>query len=388
MSPDARKALPAVGVILALLLVAGLALAFWPRSEARTVSAEFPRAIAVYEGSLVKILGVTVGEVDAVVPAGDRVRVRFHYDSKYKVPADAKAVVISPSIVGDRFIQLTPAYTGSGEVLADGAKLGLDRTATPLELDQIFGALNDLNIALGPEGANAPDASGQGALTRLLDSTARNFGGQGVQFNKTLKNLGKLTETLANNKDELFSTLSEVEEFTSTLAANDDTIRRFNDSLAGGAQLLADERQELAAVLDNLGIAMREVRGFVRDNKTLLSQNIRGLERISRVLVKNRKNIDEMLRAGPVALNNLYLAGHESMGTLDTRMAIGENEHELTTDPGTYLCTILGPTYCSGQLADVLSQLSAPAHRVTPFGELRVVEPVDRSLGGLVEVTR
>lgn len=388
MNPEARKALPAVGVILALLLVLALALAFWPRGETRTVSAEFPRAVAVYEGSLVKILGVTVGEVDSVVPAGDRVRVRFHYDAKYKVPADAKAVVISPSVVGDRFIQLTPAYKGTGEVLADGARLGLDRTATPLELDQIFGALNDLNIALGPKGANAPDASGQGALSRLLDSTARNFGGQGVQFNKTLKNLGKLTETLSNNKDELFGTLAEVEKFTSTLAANDETVRRFNDSLAGGAQLLADEREELAAVLDNLGVAMREVRGFVRDNKTLLSQNIRGLERISRVLVKNRQNIDEILRTAPLALNNLYLAGHESMGTLDTRMAIGRNEHDLTTDPGTYLCTILGETYCSGQLADILSKIGTPAARTTPFGQVREVEPVDRSLGGLVEVDR
>src|SRR5690606_10466164 len=117
-----------------------------------------------------------------------------------------KAAVISPSIVGDRFIQLTPAWT-SGPELADGARLGLDRTATPLELDEIFGSLNDLTVALGPDGANRPDASGTGALTRLLDSTARNFGGQGAQFNATLKNLGKLTQTLADNKDDLFGTV-------------------------------------------------------------------------------------------------------------------------------------------------------------------------------------
>ena len=123
------------------------------------------------------------------------------------MPADAKAAVISPSIVGDRFVQLTPAYTG-GDVLEDNARLGEDRTATPLELDEIFSSINDLNIALGPEGANKPTTAAS-ALTRLLDSTARNFGGQGVEFNKTLKNLGALTKTLADNKDELFGTLAQ-----------------------------------------------------------------------------------------------------------------------------------------------------------------------------------
>lgn len=391
MNPEARKALPAIGVILALLLLAAAALAFWPRGEIRHVTAEFPRTIAVYEGSLVKILGVSVGEVDSVTPAGDRVRVRFHYDAEHKVPADAKAVVISPSVVGDRFIQLTPAYTG-GEVLEDDARLGLDRTATPLELDEIFGSLNDLTVALGPRGANAPDASGQGALSRLLDSTAKNFGGQGVQFNKTLKNLGKLTQTLSNNKDELFSTIAEVEEFTSTLARNDETVRRFNDSLAGGAALLADERDELAGVLENLGTAMREVRGFVRDNKTLLTQNITSLERISRILVKNREHLDESLRAAPVAAQNLYLAADEHNRALGTRANVGENISRLTTQPGTILCSILGQTYCSGQLEQLLGLLNQAAeqapHRPSPFGPVRVVEPVDRSLGGLVEVAR
>ena len=63
-----------------------------------------------------------------------------------------------------------------------------------------------------------------------------------MQFNKTLKNFSALTKTLADNKDELFGTLAQVEEFTNTLAKNDGTVRKFNDSLAGGADLLADER--------------------------------------------------------------------------------------------------------------------------------------------------
>lgn len=376
---------PAIAAGLVLVLLVGAVLLLLPGSGERHVTAEFPRAISLYKGSDVKILGVAVGKVDSVDPAGTKVVVKFHYDSKYKVPSDAKAAVISPSIVGDRFIQLTPVYTG-GKVLADNARLGLDRTATPLELDQIFGSITDLTDALGPEGANKPDASGTGALTRLLDSTARNFGGQGVEFNQTLHNLSQFTKTLANNKDELFGTVSEVEKFTSTLSKNDDTVRRFNDSLASGAQLLADERQDLAAVLQNLSVALTQVKSFVAENRTLLSSNIKELNKLSKVLVKNRAALDETLTDAPVALNNLFLAYNETSGTLDTRANVGESVSKLAAKPSVVLCALV-PDAC-GPLTSLVKVLGlSRAGALAPDGSLRttVVEPIDPTLGGLVE---
>jgi phospholipid/cholesterol/gamma-HCH transport system substrate-binding protein len=379
---------PAIAVALVVVLLVGAVLLLLPGSGQRHVTAEFPRAISLYKGSDVKILGVAVGKVDSVDPAGTKVIVKFHYDSKYKVPADAKAAVISPSIVGDRFIQLTPVYT-KGAVLADDARLGIDRTATPLELDQIFGSITDLTTALGPDGANKPDASGSGALTRLLDSTAKNFGGQGVQFNETLHNLSKLTKTLADNKDELFGTVSEVEQFTNTLAKNDDTVRRFNDSLASGAQLLADEREDFAAVLKNLSVALTQVKSFVAENKSLLSSNIKELNQLSKVLVKNRNALDETLTAAPVALNNLFLAYNETTGTLDTRANIGETVTKLTTTPSVVLCALL-PDQC-GPLSTVVKLLGlSRAGALGTGGSARttVADPIDPTLGGLVEVNR
>jgi virulence factor Mce-like protein len=373
---------------LVLVLLVGAVLLLMPGSDQKNVTAEFPRTISLYKGSDVKILGVAVGKVDDVNPAGTKVIVKFHYDGKYKVPADAKAAVISPSIVGDRFIQLTPAYT-KGAVMQDGAHLGLDRTATPLELDQIFGSITDLTTALGPDGANKPDESGTGALTRLLDSTARNFGGQGVQFNQTLHNLSELTKTLADNKDELFGSLSEVETFTNTLAKNDDTVRRFNDSLASGAQLLADEREDLAAALKNLSVAMTQVKAFVADNKTLLSSNIKELNKLSTVLVKNRAALDETLKDAPVALNNLFLAYDEKGGTLDTRANIGETVTQLTAKPSVVLCAML-PDACQPltSLVKALGLSRTGALSDDPGSRTTVVEPVDRTLGGLIEVSR
>jgi len=379
---------PAIAGILVVVLLAGAVLLLLPGSGRKDVTAEFPRAISLYKGSDVKILGVAVGKVDEVEPAGTKVIVKFHYDSKYKVPADAKAAVISPSIVGDRFIQLTPVYTG-GAVMADNAHLGVDRTATPLELDQIFGSITDLTTALGPEGANKPDVSGTGALTRLLDSTARNFGGEGVQFNQTLHNLSLLTKTLADNKDELFGTVSEVEKFTNTLSKNDDTVRRFNDSLASGAQLLAGEREDLAAVLKNLSVAMTEVKSFVADNRSLLSSNIKELNQLSKVLVKNRSALDETLTDAPVALNNLFLAYNETTGTLDTRANTGETFNKLTATPSVVLCALV-PDAC-GPLSSLVKVLGLQrAGALAGDGSLRtnVVEPIDPTLGGLVEASR
>ncbi len=374
------------GLVVLTLLVAALVL-FWPGGDKRYVTADFPRTVSLYEGSDVRILGVPVGTVESVTPRGTVVRVEMSYDAQYSLPADAKAVIVAPSIVGDRFVQLTPAYDG-GERLADDATLSVEQTATPLELDEIFGSLNQLNIALGPEQSNRPVDGGVGPLTRLLDSTARNFGGQGVQFNQTIEDLGDLTQTLSDNKDELFGSMEQVQEFTSTLARNDDTVRQFNDSLAAGADVLADERQELAAALRNLGVALAEVRTFVRENKASLSTNIKGLNRLSSTLVKRRTELDEVLRTAPAALNNLFLAGNTDTGTLDTRDNLAEILSQLGENPAAALCTILGPNLnqlgCD-RIGDALETVRPAAGRTGALGEDTATRtPVDRSLGGLL----
>ena len=388
------KVSPLIAVIAVVALVAALLVTFWPSSKQNYIVADFPRTVSLYEGSEVKILGVPVGKVETVVPEGTKVRVKLSYDAKYKVPADAKAAVISPSVVGDRYVQLTPAYKG-GDTMADNAHLGVDRTATPLELDEIFRSINDLDIALGPDGANKSDASGTGPLTRLLDSTARNFGGQGVQFNKTLKNLGAFSKTLADNKDELFGTLSQVEKFTNTLSKNDQTVRHFNDSLASGADLLAGERQDLAAVLRNLSTAMVQVRSFVKENRTSLTSNISGLNRISKTLVKQRDALDKTLQYAPTALNNLYLAGNVKQGTLDTRDNVGELFNELQDDPAATLCTLIGQANPPGGVCSNLSSVMknnplgrAAALTNTSTEAPRVVEPIDPTMAGLLRPSR
>lgn len=367
-------------VVVALVVVA--AFTMFRGDDKKTLTAHFPRTISIYEGSDVRVLGVPIGSVDKVTPSGTDVVVTLSYDPAVKIPADAKAVIIAPSIVGDRFIQLTPVYDG-GDVIANGDVLEEDRTAVPLELDQIYSSLDQLNVALGPTGANR-----NGALSDLLETTAKNFGGQGAQFHQTILDFSKLSQTLDNNKDELFGSAAELEGFIGTLAKNDKTVRSFNQSLGDVSQMLSGERGELSASLRNLAEAMGQVSRFVKDNRDILGKNISGLNRVAKVLVKQRVALDEVLKDAPLALNNLYLTYNPQAGTLDTNANIGELGNQIASDPATLLCGFVSQADQSGQACDLIQQAFP---RSATFGQAAMRAPQDRfdlSLGGLVEVRR
>ncbi len=386
-----RGALRAVALAVVGVLVVAAALTLRPGPDQKTVTASFPRTVSIYEGSDVRVLGVGIGTVETVVPAGTTVKVTMTYQADVKVPADVKAAVIAPSVVGDRFVQLTPAYT-KGPVLEDDATLDTDRTAVPLELDQIYESIDQIAVGLGPDGANR-----DGALTRLLDSTARNFGGQGEQFNETIRNLSRFTATLDNNKDALFGAAAEIERFVSVLADNDQTVRDFNDSLAAASDVLEAERDDLAAALRNLGIAMEQVSSFVRENDEALSKNVKGLVRVSDVLVKQRGALEETLEAAPTALANLYHTYNNRHGTLDTRANMGESFTQTETNTAGFLCSLTTTVDPDEELCDQFVEMfgrAAPgvdggaAPRFPQGKGVVEIERVDPTLAGLLEVPR
>ena len=354
----------------------------------KTVVAHFPRAISVYEGSDVRVLGVPVGTVTRVEPTGTDVTVTMTYDGEVRLPADARAVIIAPSVVGDRYVQLTPAYSGTGDVLTDGAELSVEQTAEPLELDQIYDSLDRLNVALGPRGANRT-----GALSDLLSVTADNFGGQGATFRQTIEDFSRLSATLSDNKEELFGSVEALGGFMETLADNDQTVRQFNQSLADVSTMLEGEREELVAATRNLSVALTSVKEFVEDNKDSLTRNISGLNRVSKVLVRQREALDEILHTAPAALNNLALTYNPQAGTLDTRANLGEAINQIKYDPAALLCGFVGQVERSGQVCDTITQLLGK-NRPGALGKggtpdvLPARDVFDPTLGGLVEVAR
>src|SRR4029079_16745263 len=207
-----------------------------------------------------------------------------------------------------------------GPVMRDGARIGLDRTAVPVELDRISSSLDDLLVALGPNGANK-----NGAFSDLLKTGAANLDGQGQNLHDTNRDLSLALQTLSGGRNVLFGTVKNLQAFTSMLATNDTQVRRLNSDLASVSVQLDGERDDLAAALKNLAVALDEVSTFVHDNRAGLTTNLKQLASVTGTVAKQRDALAEALTNAPVALSNLQNAYNPKTGTLDTRANINEN---------------------------------------------------------------
>ncbi len=351
---DRVTALPraaVIGLVVAVLAVATV-VTLTGGGESRTVTAHFSRAVSLFEGSEVRILGVPVGEVTAVVPEGETIRVDMSYDAQYDVPADASAVIVTPTLTADRFVQLTPAYT-DGAKLEDGAVIEVEDTGTPIELDRIYKSLSDLTTALGPNGVNK-----DGTLNNVLDSGAKFLDGRGRKAHRTIVALSKAAKTFGDNSGELFGTVRALDEFTGALAANDAAVGRFLDDFGAVSQQLAGEKQELRSALGNLAAVLGKVESFVRDNRELLNKNVADLATILKVLGDQKQTLETILDIAPSALGNLHVAFDPKTDTIGSRLTFNGNINDLDGQ----LCTLVktGQIPSADQACKLFSALLEP----------------------------
>lgn len=287
------------GVVVLLLVLAGITLLRSGGSEDRTVTATFPRTTSLYAGAKVKVLGVPVGKVTDIKVVGTGVEVTMTYDGDVKVPADAHALIVPPSIVGDRFIQLAPAYE-EGPVLADNARLGLDRTGVPVELDDTYDALDKFAAGLGPNGANK-----DGALSDLVTATAKNITGHGREFNTAVREFASAISTLAGSSGDISDTVENLAVLTDTLAGKDAELRSLVDNLASVGVELNGQRDEISSSVVELQKALGMVAEFAAENRSELRETVTGLTDVTGVLSRRSKELTQLLDIAPVGLTGL-----------------------------------------------------------------------------------
>lgn len=283
-----------------LVVLAGAFIATRQVFRPTTVTATFTSATAIYPGDQVRIAGVEVGTIASIRPAGDHVELTLDVDSGVRVPADARAVIMAPNLVSARFVQLAPAYTG-GPLISDGAAIPLERTAVPVEWDEVKEQLTRLATDLGPDGDLNTSSVG-----RFIDSTADAMDGNGEKLRRTMAELAGISRVIADGSGDIAQMIENLQTFVAVLRDSNSQVVQFQDRLASLSSVLDGGRGDLDAALTNLSSAVGDVQRFVAANRDRTAEQVQRLTNVTQNLVDHQGDLEQVLHVAPSAIANAY----------------------------------------------------------------------------------
>lgn len=299
-----------VAVLAALAAVVGTQL--YRKLTTTTVVAYFSETLALYPGDKVEIMGVRVGAIDKIEPAGDQMRVTLHYSNKYKVPANATASILNPSLVASRTIQLSPPYTG-GPVLNDGAVISIGHTQVPVEWDQLRDSINGILRQLGP----TPQQP-KGPFGDIVESAADNLAGKGQRVNETLNGLSRALAALNEGRGDFVAITRSLAQFVTALYQNDQQFVALNDNLAEFTDWFTKSDHDLADTVKRIDDVVATARKFVSDNRSVLAHDVGNVADVTTTILQPepRDGLETALHVLPTYASNFNNLYHPLQGSL------------------------------------------------------------------------
>lgn len=351
-------------LVVVVILLAGYAgLRLYHKLTNNTVVAYFPEANALYSGDKVQIMGIRVGSVDAIEPAGDKMKVTFHYSNKYKVPADASAVIVNPTVVASRSIQLEPPYKG-GPVLTDNAVIPIERTAVPTEWDQLRNGVANIIDKLGP----TPEQP-KGPFGDLIESSADGLAGKGKLINATLESLSRSLTALNEGRGDFFAVARSLASFVNALHKDDRQFVALNDNLAQFTDRLTGSDHDLGNAIQQFDSLLSTLRPFLAKNREVLAHDVGNLANLTTTLVQPEplNGLETGLHVLPTLQANLGGIYHPTHGAVMSIPAIPN-----FTNPMQFICSMIqaGSRLGYQDSAELCAQYLAPILDAIKFNYL------------------
>ncbi|HEX2575159.1 MAG TPA: MlaD family protein, partial [Aquihabitans sp.] len=306
----------------------------------------------LYPGSPVRVLGIDVGRVTDVDNVDGRVRVRFRLDDGAKVPADASATIVPLTLLGERYIQLGPAYTG-GEALGDGDRIPLERTTVPAEIDELLRGLQDFMGAIDPEQASSVVTN----LAELLD-------GQGEGLNSLITNAAGTLDLLADEGDDLRAIVDSLGDLSATLRGRTDSIETLIRNYDLVAEVLIDNKGDLDATITELDRAASGLTELLARNQDPVRDSVEVLTATGRTLDANTDHLESTL----ASTVRLFAAAERAYDARTNSLALNNQlDPGITSDiiAGRFrdriagLCRRLGIELCSDPASPLMNDLVA-----------------------------
>jgi phospholipid/cholesterol/gamma-HCH transport system substrate-binding protein len=329
-----------------------------------TIFAYFANTIAIYPGDEVRVAGVKVGTIDAMVPQGEQTKMTLKVDHGIAIPADAKAVIVAPNLVAARYVQLTPAYADVGPTMADDAAIPAERTAVPVEWDQVKAQLMRLSTQLGPDSKTSTSSIG-----RVINSAADALAGNGDKLRQTIAQLSGVARVLAEGSGNIADIIANLQTFVTALRDSNAQIVQFQDHFATLTGVLNDSQSDLDGTLSSLSTALNDVHRFVAGSRNQTSEQVQRLANVTQILVDQKMALENLLHVTPNALANGYNLYNPMTGT-----AAGAFSIPNISNPLQFICGAIGAVEnaTAPETAKLCAQYLGPAARLFSINYLPV----------------
>ena len=246
------------------------------KDEGFLVSADFADALNVVPRSAVMVADVPIGQVETVTRVGWHARVTMRVRKDVKLPDDAEAEIRQTSLLGEKFVALSPPKSETGEELGTG-RLGpgdvipMDHTGRNPEVEEVLGALSYLL-----------SGGGVGQLQTITHELNEMMEGRTGKIRDVLGRLNTLVGTLDSQRGDIVQALDSINGLTKTLNTEKKTIGDALDAAGPAITVLRKQHDQLVKMLSELGKLGKVGTRVVREIKDDLLAELRHLEPILR----------------------------------------------------------------------------------------------------------
>ncbi|WP_231896986.1 MCE family protein [Mycobacteroides stephanolepidis] len=266
-----------IGVIVAVIVMIGAAGIGYTRYQA-----QFVQAAQIRPGDQVTVAGISVGKVKKLKLAGNHVVVTFVARNDVHLGAQTRAAVKLTTILGSRYLQLTPAADGTlrdrtipianTTVPYDLQKTLADSTTTfeQVDADRVAESFTTLSRSLN----GLPDA-----LPLALDnvkSLAEVISGRRDQIGTLLKNVDSVTTLIRDERANLGSMVLQGREVLGEIATRREALKR----LLASATALVDTLKRILDDSPGINGMLASLQDFTRmigEHDALLRNTLQAL---------------------------------------------------------------------------------------------------------------
>jgi phospholipid/cholesterol/gamma-HCH transport system substrate-binding protein len=281
------------------------------------VTAEFKAGGGLYQNANVTYRGVTIGRVEDVGLAADGVVASMRLNTDTDVPDNVTATVKSVSAVGEQYIDLVPPKDPSKNLLRDGAKIGVDRTAVGQDI-----------AALLTQAESLVNSIGDARVKDLLRETFKAFNGSGPELARMIQSSRLLIDEANDNYGQISQLIEQAGPFLDSQIRSGDDIKSLADGLARFTSEAAKADPQLRSVLQTVPGATEAANTTfdgIRPNFPMLAANLANFGRIG---VIYHKSIEQALVIFPALMSALITVGGglpaDEGGKLDFKVDLGD----------------------------------------------------------------